>query len=290
VKAVRQGAQDYLIKGRFDAELLVRAMRYAIERKLIDEELREHREHLAELVERRTAKLLQANEDLRREIAEREKAEKQLRASLQEKEVLLLEVHDRVKNNLQVIASLLDMQSIYTQDPEARHVLRESQSRVRTMAIAQETLYQQPDLATLDLADYVHNIVGYLLSTYAEHTDPIEIEVQVDDIQLDLSTAIACGMIINELVSNALKHAFPDQSSTEEGKIRVELGSQDDGGFILTISDNGTGLGSDVEPQSPESLGLRVAHMMTQQLRGTMEVDRQAGTAFILTFPAPRDG
>jgi two-component sensor histidine kinase/CheY-like chemotaxis protein len=290
VKAVRQGAQDYLVKGRFDAELLVRAMRYAIERKRIDEELRQHREHLAELVEERTAELLQANQDLQYEISERRKAEQQLRASLQEKEVLVREIHDRVKNNLQVIASLLDMQSIHTQNLEARHVLRESQNRVRTMAMALEILYQQQNLATIDLGSYVHSIVSYLFSVYENSRGSIEADIQVDDIQLDLNTAVACGMIINELVSNALKHAFPAHSAAEGGMIRVELRSQDHRGYTLTVSDNGIGLAPEVDPQSQESLGLRVAHMLSQQLQGTMEVDRQGGTTFRLVFPAPAGG
>jgi len=286
IKAVRLGAQDYLVKGQLDGELLARALRYAVERKEIETEIRRHREFLAELVEERTSELWQANENLRREVEERKRAEQQIRAALREKEVLIQEIHDRVKNNLQVIASLLDMQSSYAEAPQARHVLRESQNRVRALAFAQDALYQQADLATIDFAAYVHNIVGYLVEVYGNRDGTVSVEIQVDDFQLDLDTAMACGMIINELASNALKHAFPPEWPGEGGLLRVELSTQGKGDCTLIVRDNGVGLGLALDPQDAQSLGLRLATMFAAQLGGPLELDRRGGTAFTIKFPA----
>lgn len=286
LRAVRHGAQDYLVKGRFDTDLLVRAVRYAIQRKQIEGELRENRKQLAELVDERTAELWQANEKLRREVQVRKHAEEQIRAALREKEVLLHELHDRVRNNLQVIASLLDMQAAYTEDPEARHALRESQNRVRSLAFAQDTLYQQVDLATIDVAAYVRSIVDYLIEVYGNRDGGIAVDVRVESLQLDLDTAVTCGMIINELASNALKHAFPADWPGEEGLIRVELCAQGSGDYALIVRDNGTGLAPALDPGDPQSLGLRLVTMLVEQLGGMMELDRRGGTAFKISFPA----
>jgi two-component sensor histidine kinase/CheY-like chemotaxis protein len=285
VKAVRLGAQDYLVKGQFDGYLLSRALCYAVERKEIESEIQRHREVLAELVEERTFELRQANEDLQREVEERKRAEKQIRAALCEKEVLLQELHDRVKNNLQVISSLLDMQAAYTAEPEARHLLRESQNRVRALAFAQDTLYQQADLATIDLASYVHTIVSYLVEVYGNLNGAITVDVQVGNFQLDLEAAANCGMIINELTSNALQHAFPADWHVEKGLIRVEICAQGNGDCTLIVSDNGVGLGPGLDLQNPQSLGLRLVTMLAGQLGGVLEVDRRGGTAFKISFP-----
>jgi two-component sensor histidine kinase len=290
LKAVRHGAQDYLVKGRFDTDLLVRAMRYAIQRKQTEEELRNHREHLAELVGERTSELQQANEKLRREVKVRRRAEEQIRAVLREKEVLLQELHDRVRNNLQVIASLLDMQAAYSDAPQARQVLRESQNRVRALSFAQDTLYQQEDLAAIDLSTYVHTIVAYLLDVYGNRDGAVAVDVQVDGLQLDLDTAVACGMIISELVSNALKHAYPADWVHQESLIRVVMRAPGAGDYTLMVSDNGVGLGPALDPQSPQSLGLRLVTMLAGQLGGAMELDRQGGTAFRIKFRVPGNG
>jgi two-component sensor histidine kinase/CheY-like chemotaxis protein len=285
LKAVRHGAQDYLVKGQFDTALLTRAIGYAIQRKQVEQELKQHREHLAELVNERTAELYAANQDLQREVLIRRRAEKQIREALREKVVLLQEIHDRVKNNLQVIASLLDMQTSYTQDGEAHRVLRESLNRVRAMAFAEEQLYQASDLARIDLADYVQGIVGYLLDIYSKPEAPALIQVEVDHVELDLDTAVACGLIVNEWVSNALKHAFPSGFST--GQVYVAVRPLAEGHCLMTVCDDGIGLPPDVDPLEPSTLGLRLALMLARQLDGSLEVDRQDGTCYALRFPLP---
>jgi len=288
MQTVRRGAQDYLVKGQFDRDLLVRAVRYGIERKLIEEELRKHREHLAEMVEERTADLRRANDELQREVAERKRAEERTRASLREKEVLLQELHDRVRNNLQVIASLLDMQTLYSQHDQARHALQESQNRVRAMAFAQEQLYRSPDLAEIDVAAYVEGIAGYLSGAFGNPAEAITVGIHTDGLFLDLETAVSCGLIISELVSNALKHAFPSGWPAERPRIWVELRPIDGRRFVLVVGDNGVGLAAGADPQEPQTLGLRVVKMFTQQLGGRVEVGQESGTVFSIEFPAPK--
>jgi two-component sensor histidine kinase len=285
LKAVRHGAQDYLVKGQFDTALLTRAIGYAIQRKKIEQERKQHSEHLAELVDERTSELYVANQDLQREVAIHRRAEKQIRDALREKVVLLQEIHDRANNNLQVVASLLDMQTSYTQDGEAHRVLRESLNRVKAIAFAEEQFYQAPDLARIDLADYVQSIVSYLLDIYSDPKPPVAIQVEVDRVELDLDSAVACGLIVNEWVSNALKHAFPTHSPA--GQVYVAVRPLAGDHCLLTVCDDGVGLPSDVNPQAPDSLGLRLAHMLSQQLAGKLEVDRESGTCYTLRFPLP---
>lgn len=231
-----------------------------------------------------------ANEQLHHELAERLRIERhlqdsqqELQAVLQQKESLLQEVHHRVKNNLQVISSLLDMQSYYTQDPQALHALQESRSRVRTMAFVHERLCRSPDLASVDAREYLCTIADHLLSLYADCAECIDLSVEVDDISLDLDTAIPCGLIANELVTNALQHAFPDVGECS-GEVRVALRSQNNGTMQLTVSDNGVSLPAGVTLASEKSLGLRVVQMLTRQLDGAIELQTGNGTTITITF------
>jgi PAS domain S-box-containing protein len=234
----------------------------------------------------------QLYEKAQQELADRKRAQDRMQASLQEKEVLLKEIHHRVKNNLQVISSLLDMQALSTQNPEAIEVLEDSQHRVKTMAFVHERLYQSEDLASIDVAEYVESLTNHLLTAYEGRAGAIALDLRIDDVVLDLDTAVATGLIINELVSNSLKHAFPPQGEGE-GEILVALGSLDDDRLELQVCDNGVGLPPDLDVQDSQSLGLRLVNMLTQQLRGALDLDRSAGAAFRITFagqagPAPR--
>jgi two-component sensor histidine kinase len=153
------------------------------------------------------------------------------------------------------------------------------------MAFVHERLYQSEDLASVDVREYLESLTGYLLAAYEGSTDTIFLTLQVDDVHLDLDTAIASGLIVNELVSNALKHAFPP-AWEDEGEIVVKLGSSDDGRFQLTVTDNGVGLPSELDLEDAESLGLRLVKMLIQQMEGTLELGKDAGTTFSITFPA----
>jgi two-component sensor histidine kinase len=221
-----------------------------------------------------------------RDITERKEAEDRIKASLREKEVLLKEVHHRVKNNLQVISSLLDMQACSVQDRAAIAALEDSQYRVRTMAYVHERLYQSENLAEIDVTEYLESLVGHLMAAYKGGTHQVAVNTSIAPIALDLDSAISLGLIANELVSNCLKYAFPPEH-TGLCEVDVSLDTRDGDRVTLLVSDNGVGLPPDLSIESAQSLGLRLVEMLTQQLRGTLELDRSEGTAFRLTFAMP---
>ncbi len=181
-------------------------------------------------------------------------AEDKLRSSLAEKEILLKEVHHRVKNNLQIISSLLELQSDYILDEQSRVFFRDSQNRIRSMALIHEKLYQSESLAFIDLRDYVQDLADYLFSSSVKDPDLIRINVEVGEVSLSVDEAIPCGLIINELISNSLKHAFPDDRG---GEITVKCRIREDGWISLTVSDNGIGLPPGLDVGNTETLGLQ---------------------------------
>jgi len=216
-----------------------------------------------------------------RDIAERKRAEEQIKASLKEKEVLLKEIHHRVKNNLQVISSLLNLQSPYIKDEQASEMFRESQNRVKSMALIHEKLYQSKDLGEIDFAEYIRKLTVNLFHSYGVDSSAIQLVLNISDILLDIDTAIPCGLIINELVSNSLKHAFP---AGEKGEVCVNLSSNTDNKFKLIVSDNGVGFPEDLNFRNTESLGLQLVNTLINQLGGAIELDKSGGTAFKITL------
>jgi PAS domain S-box-containing protein len=215
-----------------------------------------------------------------RDITERRQAEEQIKTSLKEKEVLIKEIHHRVKNNLQVVSSLLFLQSQTVKDEETRRILEESRNRVKSMAFIHKQLYQSKNLAHIDFAPYVRSLTRNLLTSYRPNGNAISLDVCVDDIFLALDSAIPCGLIINELVSNALKHAFLNGSA---GHITVDL-HQEGGKNVLVVSDDGVGLPGDLDVQTTETLGLQLVSALVQQLDGTLELERDSGTVFKISF------
>jgi PAS domain S-box-containing protein len=226
------------------------------------------------------------------DITERKLAEDQIKASLEEKVVLLQEIHHRVKNNLQVISSLLYLQAGKIQDPQMLSILRDSQNRVKSMALIHEKLYQTKDLAKVDLGEYIHNLTSYLFRSYTAHAGAIQLRVQADNVSLGIDTAVPCGLIINELVSNALKHAFPENAS---GEIQIELhaNSTVEGQgpqaqlFTLSVRDSGIGFPATVDFQNTASLGLQLVNTLVNQLDGVIELHNNNGTEFRIQFPNP---
>ncbi len=216
-----------------------------------------------------------------RDVTERKRAEDQVRASLREKEVLLKEIHHRVKNNLQVMSSLLYLQSKNIKDIETLEMFQDSQSRVRSMALVHEKLYQSQDLARIDFAEYVRSLASYLFRSYGVNTNVIRLKINVDDVFLGVDAAIPCGLIVNELVSNSLKHAFP---GGRRGEIRIEFYSEDDGQYALMVSDDGVGFPEDLDFRDTGSLGLQLVHTLIEQVGGIIELDRSDGTKFKITF------
>ena len=221
---------------------------------------------------------------IRTDITERKRAETAAVQSLREKETLLKEIHHRVKNNMQLISSLLDLQSAYIKDPQALEVFRECQTRIRSMALIHERLYQAASLAEIDFREYVGSLVAVLTRTYNTRAGAIAVELDLAPVALSLDAAIPLGLILNELVSNSLKHAFPDRRT---GTIRVVLRQPADGGFVLSVADDGVGLPEGFDWENCPSLGLRLIHILVQQIRGALEVTHKNGTTFTLTASVP---
>jgi two-component sensor histidine kinase len=205
---------------------------------------------------------------------------KQLEASLREKEVLLREVHHRVKNNLQVITSLLHLQAS-TQAPPIRALLAESEARIRSIALVHENLYQAETLESIDVDHYFAALVSALVSTF--DTGRVEVSVSRTGVHLPIDNAISCGLIVNELVSNALKHAFP---GGRHGSVVVALRRPFPDVLVLEVRDDGCGLPDSMDIRNATSMGLRLVQSLTHQLEGTIEIDRANGTAICIRFPS----
>lgn len=216
-----------------------------------------------------------------RDITDRKNAENQITQSLKEKEVLLKEIHHRVKNNLQIISSLLDLQESYVkEDPMAVNVLKESQNRVKAMAGVYEKLYLSKDLTKINFNNYVQSILQGLFYSHLDRDGQISPEIEIEDIMLNIDTAIPCGLIISELVSNSLKHAFPEG---KKGKIGVSLRKLENK-YELKISDNGIGFPKNIDFRNTESLGLKLVNNLVKQIDGEITLDRSQGTEFIIIF------
>jgi PAS domain S-box-containing protein len=276
------------------------------QRKQAEEELQKHREHLEDMVKERTAELKAANQQLQQEITERARAEEQLGISLKEKEILLKEIHHRVKNNLQVISSLLNLQFAYVQNRKALDVFKDSQDRIRAMALIHEKLYRSSDLAHVDLAEYIKDLVAYLLQSYRPSAPVVRPRIQAEHVLLGIDLAVPCGLILNELITNALKYAFPpgwdksrsrDMSEWERGKsleggemdsregvLYIELRRNNDDMLALVVADNGVGWPEGLDFRNTPSLGLQLVNTLVNQLEGSIELDRSQGAAFKMTF------
>lgn len=242
LQAVQEGAQDYLVKGATQVESLARAIRYAIERK---------------------------------------RTQEQIKASLREKDVLLREIHHRVKNNLQILDSLLRLQAQSITEPHIVRLFEECHSRVRTIGLLYETLSRSRDLALVDMPEFIESIATNLFQSYAVSQSTIALHLGVDPVSMSIETAIPCGLIINELISNSLKHAFPEKT----GSVSIELVSNPDETFTLIVQDTGVGLAAQVFKRQPPPLGLQLVAMLSEQLSGTAELQGLDGTKWTITFP-----
>jgi len=241
LRAMREGAQDYLVKGKVDGALLVKAIRYGIER---------------------------------------QKAEEQIKESLEEKIWLLKEIHHRVKNNLQIVSSLLQLQSRFIEDEKVLDIFRESQNRVKSMALVHERLYRSDDLESIDFSDYTRTLINQLRRTYSATSRNVAIELDIEDIKLNVETGIPCGLMITEMASNSFKYAFPDD---RKGTISISLNSSNDG-YVLRVADDGVGLPDDFDMASTDSLGMQLVGTLIDQLDGKIKIDSKDGTSFTIEF------
>lgn len=216
-----------------------------------------------------------------RDITERKKAEEQVRASLIEKEMLLKEIHHRVKNNMAVVSSLLNLQAAKVEDEHYREMFSDSISRIKTMALIHEKLYRSEDLTKINFSDYISDMADNMYRSYRLSSSKVRLKKDIEQISLGIDAAIPCGLIVNELLSNSLKHAFPDG---REGEIKVALRAKDKEEVELMISDNGVGMPQALDFRSTDTLGLTLINALTGQLKGKIELNREQGTEFIITF------
>ena len=222
-----------------------------------------------------------------RDVTERKRSEEKIKASLKEKEVLLREIHHRVKNNMQVVSSLLNLQSLYMKDTSYAEMLRESQNRIRTMSLIHENLYQSEDLSNINFSEYICTLVYGLAHSYREGTQQVDLTFDIDNVNLGVDAAIPCGLIINELVTNSLKHAFPHG---KRGEIAVSCHSTG-GALEFTVRDNGVGIPEGVDFKNSGSLGLHLVTILAEdQLNGRITLSRKRGTEFCITFKSSNGG
>ena len=218
------------------------------------------------------------------DITDRKNATDRLKSSLNEKKILIKEIHHRVKNNMQIITSLLNLQIQHLDGEEivAATVLKESQNRVRSMAMIHEKLYLSKDFTHIRFEDYIKRLLSDLLYSYNTNLDQVKLVVDVEDVNLNMETAVPCGLIISELISNSLKYAFPEE---KKGQIKVSLQQvPQDPRFILTVADDGVGLPPDLDLKNITTLGLELVYNLTQQIDGEIELDCSQGTKFKIRF------
>jgi PAS domain S-box-containing protein len=248
--------------------------------KLMEEEIRSLNRVLEQRVRDRTEALSKVNEALEKENAQRLEAEKKLQGSFNEKVVLLKEIHHRVKNNLQIIASLLNLQSRYIKDEQSLAAIRESQNRVKAMALVHEKLYRAEDIAHISLYDYIKYLGNSLFQFYGAKSRGIRFTLEIHDVDVDIDAAIPLGLITNELISNSLKYAFPEG---RKGEIFISV-KKEDHTLTILFRDTGIGIPADLDWRNTQSLGLRLVITLVEQMTGTVELDRSSGTQFTLVL------
>ncbi|MBZ2166693.1 sensor histidine kinase [Methanobacterium spitsbergense] len=222
------------------------------------------------------------------DVTESKNAEAEIKKSLEEKEILLKEIHHRVKNNLTVISSLLNLQSRYIKDKEDLVMFKESQSRAKSMALIHQRLYDSSDLKRIDFGDYIKTLANDMFHTYVPNFNMVKLNINVEDVMLDVNTAIPLGLILNELLSNSMKYAFPTELSNNftNGNIDVNL-YKSEKGYTLSVVDDGIGFPEDIDLENTDSLGLQLIYSLTNQIDGTIHLARTNGTSFKIEFKEP---
>ncbi len=284
MKALHEGAQDYLVKGQITGSSLSRCIRYAHERYRIDQDLIRKNKDLVALNEEITA----ISDELRRSVGKLSEREHELSDALAEKEVLLSEIHHRVKNNLTAFISLLSLESTYDDSPAGLALKKDLQNRARSMALIHETLYRTRNYSRVNMDVYLSTLVGQIVQSY-ESEKSVNVVVNAHGITLDLSRATPGGLIINELLTNSLKYAFPSSFCCETSRgspctISVNLAQNNDA-CILTVKDNGIGLPENLDIATTKTLGLKLVNFLAKhQLRASVEAQSKEGAEFRFRF------
>lgn len=265
IRGLDAGAEAFLSKPIDEAELAaqVRAM---LRIKMVEDKLLKEKQILQELIEQKT------------------EMENKIRASLREKEILLREIHHRVKNNMAIITSMLNLQASNITEQKYIDMFEDCQNRIRSLSLIHETLYRSDNLADINFKDYIYRIASDLLMVYKNSYKNINLEIDVENISLEIDKAIPCGLIVNELLTNALKYAFPD---SRKGTIRVVLRQSNGGELELIVSDNGVGIPPELDLRNIDTLGLQlVTNLVEYQLRGEIQIIQNGKTEFYCKFKA----
>ncbi|WLE96044.1 MAG: response regulator [Candidatus Electrothrix communis] len=265
IKGFEAGGVDYITKPFQAQEILARVQTHLSMSRM--------KHHLEEIVQERTAELQEVTE--------------QIKAALKEKEVLLKEIHHRVKNNMAMMSSFLQFQIQQVTDPDALQRFIDTRSRIYTMALVHEKLYHTEDLKNINFKEFIQDLAESLIFSYTTFPHLITLNTTITDVSLNLDRAIPCGLIINELVSNALKHAFPNN---RKGTITIGFDTDPKGKYVLTVSDDGVGLPQQMDIQQIESIGLKLVPLLSGQLDGEFVIEdkqdpSEGGPSFRIVFP-----
>ncbi|MDD3985742.1 MAG: histidine kinase dimerization/phosphoacceptor domain -containing protein [Methanobacterium sp.] len=215
------------------------------------------------------------------DFTKRKEIEDELEKTLKEKDILMKEIYHRVKNNLMIISSLLSLQSRYIKDKDTKEIFRKSQNRAKSMALIHEKLYKSEDLKSINFAEYLKNLSNDLYTTYTTNQDLVKLFLDVDNIIFDIEISIPLGLILNELLTNSLKHAFPNN---RKGEVKIELHKKNNGRYYLSVADNGIGLPKNLNPHKIDTLGMQLINSLTKQINGELTVNTDNGTEFIIKF------
>ena len=246
--------------------------------------LRTAKEHLEDKVQERTLQLEQINKMLLDEIAERKKAEVSLNNSLKEKDILLKEIHHRVKNNLQIITSLLNLQARQITDEENLAIFRDSQNRIKSMALVHEKLYQSQDFVQIDLKEYIINLSSFIHETYSNNQTVVKTKYDLENLDLSIDKIVSLGLILSELISNAYKYAFNNLPKEKENYITIRSFKNFQNRQMISVEDNGIGLPDNFEIENTQSLGLKLVHNLCNQIEAELLVEINNGTKFTILF------